>query len=113
MSTISTHILDTAMGRPAQAVEIKLELVLGQERKLLAQGKTNSDGRMPELATQVPKIDPGQYCMKFEVADYFDKQGKKAFYPFVEVMFEISAADEHYHIPLLLSPFAFSTYRGS
>ena len=103
MSSISTHILDVAQGRPAGDVEI----VLYRGEEEVARGRTNADGRMPRW-----DAGPGIYKLRFETKAYFDRQSLSSLYPFVEVHFEV-AADSHYHIPLLLSPFGYSTYRGS
>jgi 5-hydroxyisourate hydrolase len=103
MSSISTHILDVTQGRPAGDVEI----VLYRGEEEVARGRTNADGRMPRW-----DADPGIYKLRFETMAYFDRQSLSSLYPFVEVHFEV-AADGDYHIPLLLSPFGYSTYRGS
>ena len=113
MSTISTHVLDTAIGKPAQGVHIILEHLStsGQWQKL-GEGNTNSDGRLPDLLSSEIKLDPGTYRLVFDTASYFKTQGVKGFYPFVTIAFEISD-NSHYHVPLLLNPFGYSTYRGS
>lgn len=103
MSTISTHVLDTAAGRPAAGVPIRLETAAGE---LLGSGVTDADGRVRGL---VDALAPGTYRMVFDTAAY-DPDG---FYPEVAVLFTVRAADEHYHVPLLLSPYGYSTYRGS
>lgn len=103
MSTISTHVLDTAAGRPAAGVPIRLETAAGD---LLGSGVTDADGRVRGL---VDALGPGTYRMVFDTAAY-DPDG---FYPEVAVLFTVRATDEHYHVPLLLSPYGYSTYRGS
>ena len=110
MSTITTHILDTSTGRPAEGVIVTLYTAdAGNEPKPIAQGHTNKDGRIMEWpATGAP----GVYKIRFETKAYFDRHTIPTFYPFVEIDFEMK--DEgHYHIPLLISPFGYSTYRGS
>lgn len=117
MSTLSTHVLDTARGRPAAGVPINLDfhrptsgLSPWQE---LAKGVTNDDGRVKDFLPAGTRLEPGLYRMSFNTGAYFKAQGVRGFYPYVEVVFEITATDEHHHVPLLLSPFGYSTYRGS
>lgn len=105
---ISTHILDTARGRPAEGVAVVL---FGPEGKELARGTTNADGRVKPLLESIPAA--GNYRLVFEVAPYFEKLGTQSFYPHVTIDFKVAAPGEHYHVPLLLNPFGFSTYRGS
>jgi 5-hydroxyisourate hydrolase len=106
--TISTHVLDAALGRPAAGVPIRLETVAGSP---LAAAVTDSDGRVAELAPD--RLEPGDYRLRFDTGAYFSAAGRDAFYPEVAVTFRIADATQHYHVPLLLSPFAYSTYRGS
>lgn len=136
MSTLSTHALDTASGKPAAGLPLLLEqqsdagawMQYQQNRikgilseaatapvwQVLAQGLTNTDGRCPDLFSEGQnQLQPGIYRMSFDTAHYFTQHGLTGFYPRVEVIFEIHDADEHYHVPLLISPFGFSTYRGS
>ncbi|WP_224362380.1 hydroxyisourate hydrolase [Hyalangium versicolor] len=114
MSTLSTHVLDTQWGRPAAGVPILLE---AQERgggwRELARGTTNSDGRVKDFLPAGTNLEPGIYRMTFDTAAYFSAHSVRGFYPYVSVVFEIHSAGEHYHVPLLLSPFGYSTYRGS
>ena len=112
MSQITTHILDTTLGKPAQGVAISLHHQRGLEWAKLAEGLTNVDGRIPNLLQKDIVLPIGIYKMRFEVQPYFEAQKVNAFYPFVEIVFNISSA-EHYHVPLLLNPFGYSTYRGS
>lgn len=112
MSPITTHILDTSKGRPAAGVSVQLERSSGSGWETLARGKTNDDGRIPDLLPKDAKIVEGLYRLTFETGAYFKAQGVRAFYPAVTVAFEISELS-HHHIPLLLSPFGYSTYRGS
>lgn len=136
MSTLSTHALDTASGKPAADLPLLLEKqsnakawkAYQQDRikgarseareapawEVLARGQTNTDGRCPNLFREGKnRLDPGIYRMIFDTARYFSQQGLTGFYPSVEVIFEIHHDNEHYHVPLLISPFGFSTYRGS
>ena len=110
--SISTHILDSVSGGPAQGVELWLERVDGTQTADLGRGTTNADGRCPEL-TEGLQLDAGTYRLHFETGAYFARTDTPTFYPVVEVTFEVSDAAAHYHVPLLLSPFGYSTYRGS
>ena len=113
MSQITTHVLDTAQGKPAAGIEIRLESLSPDNTWLeLAKGITNADGRIPDLLDDDVRLEPGQYRMVFEVASYFSAQQVKYFYPYVSVSFILDSAN-HYHISLLISPFSYSTYRGS
>lgn len=106
MSAITTHVLDTALGRPAADLEVAL---LGNGR-LLGKSRTDADGRIRYLAT----IDAaGDYELEFDVGPYFAAQQVESFYPAVRICFTVKDATQHYHVPLLLSPFGYSTYRGS
>ncbi|MCG8416751.1 MAG: hydroxyisourate hydrolase [Proteobacteria bacterium] len=112
-SPITTHVLDTALGSPAQQLHICLDRVLDDgSLERVARGATNQDGRITDLM-EPGQLHPGIYQMTFETAAYFERTGREYFYPQVDVRFWIKNADEHYHVPLLLSPFGFSTYRGS
>ena len=106
MSPITTHVLNTALGRPAAGVAVTLrrgDLVIGQ-------GSTDGDGRLRDLVTS---IEPGDYELEFDTGAYFSGLGLESFYPAVRIAFSIKDAAQHYHVPLLLSPFGYSTYRGS
>ena len=113
MSQITTHILDTAEGRPAEGVSLALQAWQNEAWSDLGAGVTNSDGRVVGLLADDVVLPAGRYRMFFETAAYFQGQNKTVFYPYVEVVFEIDVSGEHYHIPLLLAPFGYSTYRGS
>ena len=113
MATLSTHILDTSLGTPAKGVNLNLSVFIDKSWQIIAQGKTNSDGRVEKLLEDGQSLEIGRYRMKFETSDYFTGQNKSVFYPYVDIVFEIHSEDEHYHIPLILSPFGYSTYRGS
>ena len=112
MSQITTHVLDTTLGKPAQGISIILEQSGNGTWKQLASGSTNADGRLPNLLSADVKLEPGIYRLVFDTASYFKTQGVKGFYPSVTIAFEIADAS-HYHVPLLLNPFGYSTYRGS
>ncbi len=111
MTTLSTHVLDTMHGRPAAG----MALVLSGPDGEVARGTTNADGRCPDLVRAA--LAPGQYALRFAVADYFRSQGvglpDPPFLDEVTVDFGIAAGGGHYHVPLLVSPYSYSTYRGS
>jgi len=112
MSPITTHVLDTARGQPAAGLPIRLDRQVGHGWSELASGVTNADGRIANLMAE-GALEAATYRMCFDTGIYFAAQGVPGFYPYVEVVFTITAPDEHYHVPLLLSPFGYSTYRGS
>jgi 5-hydroxyisourate hydrolase len=116
-SPITTHVLDTARGQPAAGVPIALAV---QERtatavtyRPLGQGLTDADGRLGTLLAPGTALPPGVYRLTFDTDAYFRALGSAGFYPEVAVIFQLTAPAEHYHVPLLLSPFGYSTYRGS
>ncbi len=113
MSHLTTHVLDTATGKPAAGIEVKLKvLVGGKSWTPIASGVTNNDGRIPNLLPDERVLEPSVYKLVFETQEYFERLGSTTFYPFVPVIFEITD-QSHYHVPLLLSPYGYSTYRGS
>ena len=112
MSQLTTHILDTSKGKPAAGITVILFQQHNNEWGNIAAGKTNSDGRIPDLLQAESVLSSGTYKLRFETKTYFDNQNIQSFYPFVEIVFFISDAS-HYHLPLLLNPFGYSTYRGS
>lgn len=111
MSQITTHVLDTTTGKPATGVAI---ILYAQENDWIemAKGVTNADGRITNLLPQEEVLPAGIYKIKFVTKAYFDGKAISTFYPFIEIVFTITGA-EHYHIPLLLTPFGYTTYRGS
>lgn len=102
---ITTHVLDTAQGKPASGVPVRLELREPSGWTLVGQGRTDADGRLRTLTPSA--VRAGTYRLTF------DTQGRSAFFPEVSIVFEVADAAAHYHVPLLLSPFGYSTYRGS
>ena len=112
MSQITTHILDTSKGRPAQEIEVSLFFNENNDWRLISSGRTNQDGRIGDWLADEP-LPAGQYRLHFAVQEYFERTGQESFYPHVEIVFKVSAGGEHYHVPLLLNPFGYSTYRGS
>ena len=105
--SLSTHVLDAAHGHPAAGVAVRLTTVSGEE---IATGVTDDDGRVRELAAELPA---GDYRITFDTGAYFAATGQRGFYPEVVVTFTVTDPGQHHHVPLLLSPFAYSTYRGS
>ena len=113
-SPITTHILDQSIGKPAAGVGVLLEKLDVQNHWLiLKESATNADGRVEDLLAPGSEAEPGTYRMSFEVGTYFRSTKRDSFYPYVSISFEIKKAEEYYHVPLLLSPYGYSTYRGS
>jgi 5-hydroxyisourate hydrolase len=115
---ITTHVLDTSIGRPAVGVRVTLERGgRASDWQLVGYGETDPDGRVRTLTLEEAPLDSGLYRLVFDTRRYFEARKVRAFYPSVIVMFEVadepSSRQEHYHVPLLLSPFGYSTYRGS
>jgi len=114
MSTISTHVLDTSRGRPAGGVSVALEVLnAGEGWTRLADAETDANGRAAQFGVTDSQLVPGTYRLVFAVGKYFESFQQQSFYPDVVVTFLVEAATEHYHVPLLISPFGYSTYRGS
>lgn len=113
MSQITTHVLDTALGKPAAGIHIILHQRDARDWTQLACGISNNDGRVSGLLDDNIVLAAGDYRMHFATAAYFAEQQLEVFYPYVDVVFRLNSSGDHYHIPLLLSPFAYSTYRGS
>jgi 5-hydroxyisourate hydrolase len=110
---LSTHILDTTRGKPAAAVAVTLERRGPSGWAPAGGGTTNADGRVASLLAEGTTLEAGTYRVGFDVASYFAGLGVEAFYPEVFITFEVRAPSEHHHVPLLLSPFGYGTYRGS
>ena len=123
--TLSTHVLDATAGRPAAGVPVRLEHLGPDGWPAAGQGRTGADGRLGLAGALTattrpgsgpgsgPGFEPGVYRITFGSGAYFEALGTASFYPEVTVTFEMTSRGEHYHVPLLLSPFAYSTYRGS
>lgn len=109
MSVITTHILDTVLGKPAANVAVRLEKQAGAGWIEIATGITDTDGRCRDLA---PHAEPGVYQLRFEVDAYFKRAGRVSIYPEIIITFRCSG-EAHYHLPLLLSDNSYTTYRGS
>ena len=112
MKSISTHVLDITLGRPARDVPITLDKKVGETFARVNAGKTDADGRMKDLVA-AGDLTTGTYRITFDTGAYFKAQNVKGFYPEASVVFVIEDAEAHYHVPLLLSAFGYSTYRGS
>jgi len=113
MSAITTHVLDTSLGRPAAGVAVRLERREGASWIELGRGATDGDGRCRNLLPEGVSLQPSIYRLSFDSAAYFGGRGVPTFYPEVSVVFEVREPAQHHHVPLLLSPFGYSTYRGS
>lgn len=113
-SPITTHILDTSSGYPAKGVDVVLEREDGSGGwDELARGVTDDDGRITDLLSGADSVEAGVYRLTFEVGDYYRAQEITGFYPRVPVIFHLREPTAHYHVPLLLNPYGYSTYRGS
>ena len=113
MSPITTHVLDTSRGRPAAGIQANLERFDDGQWRPLGRGTTNDDGRIRDLLPDDTKLEAGIYRLTFETAPYFRSLGIEGFYPYVPIVFELARPEAHYHVPLLLNPYGYSTYRGS
>jgi 5-hydroxyisourate hydrolase len=111
-SPLTTHVLDTSTGRPASGVGLALHRRAPEGFVGLARAETNADGRAPDLLP-AGALEAGVYRLSFATGAYFAREGRTCFYPEVTIEFEVTHPDEHHHVPLLLSPFGYSTYRGS
>jgi 5-hydroxyisourate hydrolase len=109
---LSTHILDTALGRPAAKIAIALAERCNAEWQQIGSGITDQDGRCKTLLG-ANSLVVATYKLRFEVAEYFERSGLQSLYPYVEIVFEVTDASQHYHIPLLLTANGYTTYRGS
>ncbi|MEP7144991.1 MAG: hydroxyisourate hydrolase [Ferruginibacter sp.] len=111
MSQLTTHVLDTSKGKPAWGVAIILYEQIAQEWFQLANGISNTEGRLTNLLQEDEELPPGVYKLTFDIKHYFNSDDIETFFPVVEIIFEITTIG-HYHIPLLVSPYGYSTYRG-
>ena len=110
-SHVTTHILDTGAGRPAAGVAASLWALYDDGETWVGEGTTDGDGRIGSLGPE--QLEPGTYRIDFATGDYFAATGTETFFPGVSLTFSLTDPGQHYHVPLLLSPFAYSTYRGS
>ncbi|WEO78925.1 hydroxyisourate hydrolase [Cryobacterium sp. SO2] len=110
-SHITTHVLDSVSGRPAASVGVVLEQHVHGGWREIATARTDADGRVSDLGPEA--VSAGRYRITFDTGTYFAARDQATFYPHVTIVFELDDESAHYHVPLLLSPFAYSTYRGS
>jgi 5-hydroxyisourate hydrolase len=113
MSGISTHVLDTSIGRPAAGVPVSVEFLEGKAWKQAGRAQTDANGRVAQLLPASQPLRAGFYRVNFDTAAYFDKRNTEWFHPHVSIVFGVADAGQHYHVPLLLSPYGYTTYRGS
>ncbi len=112
MSGISTHVLDTSRGRPAVGFQVELQIKSGDTWKTLGTGLTDANGRCTELL-RGGQLEAGTYRLLFNAAEYYRELHIETFYSEISIVFEVAHPETHYHVPLLISPFGYSTYRGS
>ena len=112
MSSITTHVLDTARGTPAVGLSVRLHVHSTEGWQEVGRGVTNQDGRVTNLLAG-KHLEAGKYRLTFDTAAYLAQFNISCFFPEVAIVFEVQDADHHYHVPLLLSPFGYSTYRGT
>nr|CAD7194638.1 unnamed protein product [Timema douglasi] len=109
---LSTHVLDTSKGRPVGGLLVSLYKLIDGRWTHLHDGATNPDGRYAGFMKS-NELSPGRYKLHFDVDHYYEPRRIESFYPFIEVVFDVKSPQSHYHVPLLLSPFGYTTYRGS
>ncbi|MFN8671292.1 MAG: hydroxyisourate hydrolase [Candidatus Sericytochromatia bacterium] len=112
MGHLTTHVLDTSIGKPASNIHVLLEFNSNGNWEKVTTGITNHDGRIPNFLPDDNLLEKGVYRITFETDNYFNERGVTGFYPYVSIVFKIES-EEHYHVPLLLNPYGYSTYRGS
>ncbi|KAF8323744.1 Hydroxyisourate hydrolase [Clavulina sp. PMI_390] len=114
-SPITCHVLDSTLGQPGKEIGVFVERYefAAAKYNMLGEGSTDQDGRCTTLLDPSTPLAPGLYKITFKTGDYFVAQNRESFYPIVEITFHVAKADDHYHIPLLLSPWSYTTYRGS
>ena len=113
MSGITTHVLDVSIGKPAAGIDVRLERKKGHgEWETIGVQRTDSDGRAKELYSE-DELTIGSYRLSFDVGSYFGDKNIESFYDAIVIEFQLRVPSQHYHVPLLLSPFGYSTYRGS
>ncbi|HMD18846.1 MAG TPA: hydroxyisourate hydrolase [Alloacidobacterium sp.] len=110
---ISTHVLDLTRGRPAEGVAVRLHRHEQGAWRVIAARRTDQDGRISSLLTDDEVLQSGFYRLRFGTSAYFRGKGVESFHPFVDIAFRVRDTAEHYHVPLLITPHGYSTYRGS
>jgi 5-hydroxyisourate hydrolase len=114
MSAITTHVLDTSRGRPAAGVGVVLERSTGRDMwSAVGRGDTDGEGRQRTLMADGAPLRPGVYRLTFDTRRYFDEIGARTLFPSVVITFETAPGESHYHLPLLLNPYGYTTYRGT
>ena len=113
MSTISTHVLDTGVGKPVAGMDVTLFSIVNGQRRKLATQRTNANGRIEKWGGSQEALQKGTYCLHFSTEPYFLNESRDIFYPYVEVTFHIDGQQPNYHIPLVLSLFGYMIYRGT
>jgi 5-hydroxyisourate hydrolase len=114
MKRISTHVLDLVLGKPAADIAVRLEKQDNSGGwRLLTSALTDQDGRCPQLLPDSESLSLGAYRLVFDTGSYFERKKVNTLYPFVEITFNVQAGELHFHIPLLLSPHGYTTYRGT
>ena len=113
MTQITSHILDTSVGKPAEGILITLQQQTGDSWLMLGSTTTDADGRVADFTQTEEVLVAGIYKLTFYLSEYYARDDRPTFYPHVDVAFEIDGDGQHYHVPLLLNPFGYSTYRGS
>ena len=109
---ITTHVLDTSLGKPGRGIAVELERIEHGQWHMVGGGVTDDDGRLKTLTPPGP-VPPGTYRIRFQTGPYLAALGTQGFFPVVEIQFSVVDGAQHYHVPLLLSPYSYSTYRGS
>ena len=112
MASLSTHVLDLGLGQPAAQLHVRLERAQGDSWSLLAEAATNEDGRVSQFPLE-ETLTLGVYRLHFDIEGYLKDRDEESFFPFAQLVFRIGALGQHYHVPLLLNRFGYSTYRGS
>lgn len=110
---ITTHVLDLSTGKPASGIRVALSRVDNAERTVVGAGVTDADGRLRDLVPKASKLNAGVFELTFETGVYFRTHGVEPFHPRVTVVVEITDPQQDYHVPLLISPYGYTTYRGS
>ncbi len=113
MSAITTHVLDTASGCPGAGIDVVLEQHDGEAWRARGRGRTNDDGRVTDLLADDEQLEAGGWRLRFALGAWAAAQNRPCFHPRVTIEFDVVDATQHYHVPLLWSPFGYSTYRGS
>lgn len=110
---ITTHVLDTSLGKPADQVLITLETLLNNQPQFLGETFSNNDGRISPFLNDLTQVLAGEYRLSFTLEEYFMRTNRPCFYPCVTLHFSLKYPEHHVHVPLLISPFGYSSYRGS